>query len=154
MNPYVRVAYSASTFAWIPFAKRFERLFSPLQRIITYFASLPRYNYRRTEKEGEVYADRMWVSNTKSKEAGDKSWVNGVGRDTGLRMGVEKRATIWSGGKSKAEWRKEGHYEDYERVGTRGGYCGVRQLLVLKKEGDKSEGNWDNLIAMVPPLDI
>jgi hypothetical protein len=139
MNPYVRVAYDASTFSWIPFAKRFERLFSPLQQIITHLAHLPRWNYRRIDRDGVTYKDKRWVSNTQVKSDGGA---------------IERRATLNTGKKSNEEWAKEGHYEEFDRVGTRGGYCGVRQLLVLKKKDDEGEGNWDNLLAMVPPLDI
>ncbi|KAL3419258.1 hypothetical protein PVAG01_09480 [Phlyctema vagabunda] len=136
MNPYVRVAYDARSFANIPFAKRFERLFAPLQAIITPLAHLPRFNTRRTEKEGEVIKDRLWVS------------VKGQ-----VIRALDKRATLGSEG-SWGEWEKRGHYEDFDRVANRGGYCGVRQLLVLK-EGplQEGEGNWDNLLNQVPPLE-
>ncbi|KAH8589288.1 cryptococcal mannosyltransferase 1-domain-containing protein [Bisporella sp. PMI_857] len=135
MNPYVRVSYDEATFKWIPVAKRFERLFAVPQDIINRFASMPRFNYRRSEREGDKIKDRKWVSAHKK--------------------GSKKRATLGGGDmKGKEYWAHEGHYEEYERTATRGGYCGVRQLLVLKKEDDKSEGNWDNLLNQVPPLDV
>ncbi|KAH8653213.1 cryptococcal mannosyltransferase 1-domain-containing protein, partial [Tricladium varicosporioides] len=43
-------------------------------------------------------------------------------------------------------WKERGHYVDVERVATRGAYCGVRQLLVMKEgHREEGEGNWDNL---------
>lgn len=96
---------------------------------------MPRFNYRRTEREGDVVKDRVWVSTKKNAEPK-----------------VEKRATLGSA-KGKEYWAGEGHYKDFERTATRGGYCGVRQLLVLK-EGNTDDGNWDNLLDQVPPLDI
>ncbi|KUJ19515.1 uncharacterized protein LY89DRAFT_548849, partial [Mollisia scopiformis] len=62
MNPYVRTAYSASAHRHIWLAKRFERLFSPLQRMLNYFARMPRFNYRRAEKEGQLVQDKLWIS--------------------------------------------------------------------------------------------
>ncbi|KAH9210780.1 cryptococcal mannosyltransferase 1-domain-containing protein [Leptodontidium sp. 2 PMI_412] len=116
MNPYIRTSYSASTHSHIWLVKRFERLFSPVQRVLNYWAGMPRWNYRRLEREGEKVRDRLWISEY---------------------------------------WGNEGYYVDYERVAKRGGYCGVRQLLVMK-EGDvgEGEGNWDNLLDRVPPVDV
>ncbi|KAI5294333.1 hypothetical protein KEM52_004226, partial [Ascosphaera acerosa] len=57
MNPYVRVAYDPGTLAWLHFARRFERLFSPAQRLVSAIAGLPRFNPRRTELAGDTVAD-------------------------------------------------------------------------------------------------
>ncbi|KAG9246782.1 cryptococcal mannosyltransferase 1-domain-containing protein [Calycina marina] len=156
MNPYVRVAYNEMTFRFIPFAKRFERLFALPQDVIGRLAKLPRLNYRRGEKEGEKVRDRVWVVNKKvEKEKGWKEMLRIGGRATGGVGGLQGRATLGAGAtKSKEYWAQEGHYEDIERTAERGGYCGVRQLLVLKKEGDETPGNWDNLLDQVPPLEV
>lgn len=135
MNPYVRVSYDAGSQSRIWIAKRFERLFAIPQAIINRFAHMPRFNYRRTEREGDVVKDRVWISKNK---------------DSGAKVGT--RATLGSA-KGKEYWVGQGHYEDFERTATRGGYCGVRQLLVLK-EGNTDDGNWDNLLDLVPPLDL
>jgi len=145
MNPYVRVSYDASTFKFIPLAKRFERLFALPQDIISRLAKLPRFNYRRGEKEGQKIKDRVWISN--KQEEKKKGWKE--------ILGIGKRATLGAGEiKDKDYWAQQGHYEDFERTATRGGYCGVRQLLVLKKEDDNGPGNWDNLLDQVPPLEV
>ncbi|KAG4025250.1 hypothetical protein MFRU_062g00040 [Monilinia fructicola] len=54
--------------------------------------------------------------------------------------------------KPKGYWEKEGHYVDYERVARKGGYCGVRQLTMLR-EGviGVGEKGWENLRGEVPP---
>ncbi len=162
--------------------KRFERLASPLQRIINYFAKLPRWNYRRREKEGEVVRDRVWVrynstavvddGNSEPAGEGEGSletedvfeevgsedgtwqgmidrafWIRGIGR------GIQRRATI-ADLKDKAYWKGEGRYVEMDREAKRGGYCGVRQLLVVRENRTAGEGNWDNLLGMVPPLDV
>jgi len=43
----------------------------------------------------------------------------------------------------------------FNRTAKRGGYCGVRQLLVMK-EGklEEGEGNWDKLLDEVPPIEM
>lgn len=53
--------------------------------------------------------------------------------------------------KPKGYWEKEGRYVDYERVARTGGYCGVRQLTILK-EGviGAGEKGWENLKGEVP----
>ena len=156
MNPYVRVSYDASTQKHIWLAKRFERLFTWPQGIINYFAHMPRFNYRRAELEGEVVKDRLWVpknsgvTHERGEEMGDEgsTWQ-------GSKVEEEKkgkRATIGSG-KTKQYWDHEGTYVDINRTANRGGYCGVRQLLVLKEERIEGEGNWDNLLDEVPPLE-
>jgi hypothetical protein len=173
LNPYVRTAYSASAFKYIWIAKRFERLFAPLQGILNVFAHLPRWNYRRGEIEGRVYPDRLWISyHAKETEAealaaaeededineiggGGSQWQGVGGRDgmsgVGVR-GVVKRATLGKV-KGKEYWKNEGYYVDFNRTAKSGGYCGVRLLLVLK-EGNKDGGNWDNLLDQVPPFDL
>jgi hypothetical protein len=157
MNPFVRVAYDAGSFKNIWIAKRFERMFALLQRIINGFAHMPRWNYRRTEEEGQLVPDKLWISVNS-----DKTESELIAAATNLDFGsvddakksVSKRATL---GKvqSKEYWAEQGYYAPYNRTAKRGGYCGVRQLLVVKegvlKEG---EGNWDNLLSVVPPVDV
>lgn len=157
LNPYVRTAYSASAYTYIPVAKRFERLFSPLQRILNYFAHMPRYNYRREEKEGMLVPDKLWIS-THSNMTVEESIALAIGGPEPTHVlgnktsGLEKRATLGEA-KGKEYWGNEGYYVTFNRTARRGGYCGVRQLLVLK-EGATEGGNWDNLLDKVPPVDV
>ena len=163
MNPYVRTAYSAGAFKYIWLAKRFERIFAPLQRVLNVFAHLPRWNYRRGEIEGHVYPDRLWISNHATRteeqaiaEAEEEEDVSEIGSAEGQWQGgrgMVRRATLGKV-KGKEYWKNEGYYVDFNRTAKRGGYCGVRQLLVLK-EGNKGDGgNWDNLLDQVPPFDL
>lgn len=166
MNPFVRVAYDAQTFRHISLAIRFEALFAIPQRIINYFASMPRYNYRRSEIQGQTISDKLWIDvhsdlteaeyvALASMEAGSVLERELKGRELGERgTGIGKRETI-KATKTSEWWREQGYYVDFNRTARRGGYCGVRQLLVVK-EGRlaEGEGNWDNLMGVVPPLGI
>ncbi|RKF53166.1 putative glycosyltransferase family 69 protein [Erysiphe neolycopersici] len=150
MNPYVRTAYSAQALFWIPFTKRFERLMAPIQWIINLFAKLPRYNYRRLEKPGQIIDDRVWVNYNTTQNVTDidqenpRSYLRHTKGDS-----LDKSGTFWL---------KYGYYKDFQRPSTQGGYCGVRQLMVLREKGyskeDNGKGgkNWDNLLDSVPPL--
>ncbi|KAN0095703.1 glycosyltransferase family 69 protein [Hyaloscypha variabilis] len=165
MNPFVRVSYSASTQRSIWLAKRFEALFALLQALINTLAHMPRFNPRRAEVEGQVIEDRLWISlqSGKSEEAqvavamaefgsGSASTsqrnLEGVGE-----RGVEKRGQVGNL-HDKEYWHNEGYYIPFNRTARRGGYCGVRQLLVLKEERVEGEGNWDTLRGEIPPLDL
>ncbi|TVY80930.1 hypothetical protein LSUE1_G005706 [Lachnellula suecica] len=136
MNPYVRVSYDEKTQNRINFTKRFEQLFAIPQAIINHFAHMPVYNMRRAEIEGEDIQDRLWISS--------QNTTSNLGRReiVGAQLGNDY-------------WENKGHYVDFNRTATRGAYCGVRQLLVMK-EGklEKGEGNWNNLLNELPPLGL
>lgn len=211
MNPFVRVAYDAKSFSYIKYAQRFERLFAPWQAIINHFAHLPRFNDRRTEKEGDIVEDRLWVPNsfTKEREQAMIDLQRNFGRKYGSALDSTEIETktqdkrdlgdeesTWQGfdsssssyfsslvrslksraeipppsrimhakrqitsnprdgkmAKPKGYWEREGRYVDYERVARKGGYCGVRQLTILR-EGviGVGEKGWENLRGEVPP---
>jgi hypothetical protein len=172
MNPFVRVSYSARTQKWIWLAKRFEALLPLLQDIINRFAHMPRFNPRRAEVPGQIIPSKLWISSVSGKSEeeqvriAEESWNRGIADGkVGFgesRVGIPtmrgKRALV---GKvhDKSYWEKEGYYIPFNRTARRGGYCGVRQLLVLK-EGEKGEGegdgggNWDTLLGEIPPLDL
>ena len=48
-NPYVRVAYGTWTLWWLPFSRRFERLYSIPHNMINHLVGLPWQNDRREE---------------------------------------------------------------------------------------------------------
>ncbi|OBT97090.1 hypothetical protein VE01_04927 [Pseudogymnoascus verrucosus] len=150
MNPYVRVTYDASTYNYLWLAQRFERLFRGPQSIINSIAKLPRYNYRRAEAEGDIVDDREWVPNTTSRtrsDVGESSWQSSEMASSRVKRGSTEAA------KGKEYWDKKGHYVDVKREATRGAYCGVRSLLVLKESKGEGEGNWDTMLDEVPPLE-
>ncbi|PQE10794.1 Mannosyltransferase 1 CMT1 protein [Rutstroemia sp. NJR-2017a BBW] len=143
MNPFVRVAYDAGTWAGLGRVKRVERLFAGVQWVVNWAAGMPVFNDRRGEREGEVVRDRLWVR----KGAGEEE-INKREYIQGTSTGNQR--------KPKEYWLKEGFYVDYERVARRGGYCGVRQLTILRegKSGGEGEGKiemgWENLMGEVP----
>jgi Cryptococcal mannosyltransferase 1 len=176
MNPFVRVSYSAGTQKWIWLAKRFEALFSIPQAIINKLAHMPRFNPRRAEVEGDIIQDKLWISrkSKKSEEEQIKLAIAEFGNglmprsrkdssrsadlpgdpDMGpLRKRYAKRGLVGEL-KDKEYWRNEGYYVSFNRTARRGGYCGVRQLLVLKENRQEGEGNWDTLRGEIPPLDL
>jgi hypothetical protein len=121
---------------------------------------MPHFNPRRAEVEGQRVPDREWVMN-----AGGPSGGNGIGAKKGEGKGLESAwfgsgAVGWqavtAAAHSKAFWIQEGQYVDFERTARRGGYCGVRQLTVLKEGawGVGNGGNWDTIAGMVPPLKV
>jgi len=63
INPYVRVAYDVNTLSWLAFTRRFERLYSPIQRFLCWASDMPGYNPRRTEEAGQLVVNRVWVYN-------------------------------------------------------------------------------------------
>ncbi|KAI0129737.1 cryptococcal mannosyltransferase 1-domain-containing protein [Xylariales sp. AK1849] len=60
VNPYVRVAYTDGVLAWIPWVKRWERLFIVPQWIITHLVRLPTHNPHRTAREGDSFMEEIW----------------------------------------------------------------------------------------------
>jgi hypothetical protein len=167
MNPNVRVSYDADTQKHINIAKRFERLFAIPQAIINHFAHMPVFNARRAEVEGEIIQDRLWISlqnATMDVELGKKEKELGGEESTWQGSGVERKAAgtrmpmkrdIVGAQLGEDYWANKGYYVDYNRTATRGAYCGVRQLLVVKEgELEEGEGNWDNLLNELPPLEL
>ena len=51
-NPYVRVAYGSFTLWWLPFTRRFEKLYTLPHRIIDHLVGLPWPNPRRKPTQG------------------------------------------------------------------------------------------------------
>jgi len=171
MNPYVRVSYDSGTHSLLWLTKRFERLFIIPQSIISYFAHMPHYNQRRLETDGDMIHDRLWVpsnstlsqtqtqTQTPTDVLPETPTVEFGSEDTtwqGTDVQLQKRKIVGTGKGRKYEgyWEGKGHYVDFVRVAGSGGYCGLRQLTVLKEGPLKAgEGNWDNLRDEVPPLE-
>lgn len=106
LNPYIRVAYSSKTLSFLRIGRRFERLFAPLQKLLSASLGLPAENPRRIQKAGERYEDMVW-------EFDDAAWnVSG---------------------------NMSGGYRNITRVALPGGFCGVKQLLVLGEGNEVRE---------------
>jgi hypothetical protein len=157
MNPYVRVSYDAVSFSRLWIAHRFERLATIPQRIISYFAALPRPNLRRTEKEGDVVREKIWApknSKSKSKSEGEDSSGQEVRDDERRELDSyhqpHRRAHYIY---DPADfWHRNGYFVEHTRTAERGGYCGVRALLVLR-EGRWEHSNWEVLDSAIPPTE-
>ena len=114
MNPYVRVAYDYTTLKWLPFTRRFERLYTPVQSLINALAHLPGYNPRRTQQPGDRVVDKVWVWDEASQAA--------------MREGKAQNL--------------HGSFQSVERVATPGQFCGFRNLLYINEHPEEGEGKW------------
>ncbi|KAI0386507.1 glycosyltransferase family 69 protein [Hypomontagnella monticulosa] len=90
MNPYVRVAYTETTLAWLPWVRRFERLFSIPHAISSWVMSLPARNPHRTVQEGDSFTEEIWVG---EGNAGHWQLVQREGRN-GMFCGVREMQAI------------------------------------------------------------
>ncbi|KAH9907579.1 cryptococcal mannosyltransferase 1-domain-containing protein [Xylariomycetidae sp. FL2044] len=61
VNPYIRVAYRYDVLAWLPWVRRWERLFTLSHRLLTPLVGLPTQNPHRTVAEGETFIEEIWV---------------------------------------------------------------------------------------------
>ncbi|ORX93222.1 cryptococcal mannosyltransferase 1-domain-containing protein [Clohesyomyces aquaticus] len=60
VNPYIRVAYDQVTWDWLPFFRRYERMFQFLQYIVSKIG-YPEYNPRREHVAGARVEERVWI---------------------------------------------------------------------------------------------
>ncbi|THX88034.1 hypothetical protein D6D05_01921 [Aureobasidium pullulans] len=74
LNPYIRVAYSSRTLAFLHITRRFERVYTPFHKLIGWSLNLPTRNPRRMQEAGKSYEDMVWENNDpESMHAGDVS---------------------------------------------------------------------------------
>jgi hypothetical protein len=59
INPYIRVAYTKTTYEWLPFYQRFEHIFEYLQYIVSKIG-YPEYNPRRLHEPDEMVEEVVW----------------------------------------------------------------------------------------------
>lgn len=62
LNPYVRVAYSQSTFSLLGAAKRIEKLWFPVHVFANHLIGLPWSNARQTLEPGDLIDQTVWVN--------------------------------------------------------------------------------------------
>ena len=77
VNPFIRVAYSQATWDWLPFWRRYERIF----QFVQYFVSkigYPEHNPRRTHAAGSLVQEKVWIPNEHAKQQGSFEIVNRV----------------------------------------------------------------------------
>jgi hypothetical protein len=111
INPYIRVAYDAKSWSWLPFIRRIEHVFKTLQWVVSWIG-YPEYNPRRTEIAGETSTQIRWIYDDPS--------MNGEAlRDQGVEFAPENL---------HGEWR------DVREMAKPGGFCGQRRLFVMKPD--------------------
>ena len=132
MNPYVRVAYSPTVLRWLPFTRRFERLYPWAQSLINSISVRPSFNPRRTQQPGEQVTDRVWVWDEASQN------VLQILGESGLRVSHEAATTS----------NLNGSWQQVSRTATAGQFCGLRSLLYINEHPKFGEKSW--AVADVP----
>lgn len=101
MNPYIRVAYSPAVLRWLPFTRRFERLYSPVHTLVNAIAKRPGHNPRRLHQPDTMVTDRVWTWRD-SADQEPKDGLDGAFQDV-------SRASLPGGfcGMRKASWINE-----------------------------------------------
>ena len=78
VNPFVRVAYSERTLSWIPFVRRFERLFTLLHSVVDWIAGMPRLNPLRFQQEEDEVGGFCSIKGLQvmreNAKPGEKNW--------------------------------------------------------------------------------
>ncbi|WEW61701.1 hypothetical protein PRK78_007193 [Emydomyces testavorans] len=69
INPYIRVAYSPTTWEWMRSFWRYERVFTNFQYIVNtvFYRS---YNPRRLHNPGQLVKEKVWVTDTQKPQRG------------------------------------------------------------------------------------
>lgn len=102
MNPYVRVAYSASILPWLSFTKRFERLYPPIHTLVNWIANRPSFNPRQRQEPGDTVVNDVW------------HWDTAMNAMPG-EVGGHPR----------------GHFAEVTRKALPGGFCGMRKMSYM-----------------------
>ncbi|KAK3696900.1 hypothetical protein LTR37_017730 [Vermiconidia calcicola] len=118
MNPYVRVAYSDSVLAWLPFTKRFERLYPFVQAVVNAIGQRPSYNPRQSQEPGDEVVDQLWQWDEESPVA--------------LRKSTDGELSN----------RLHGSFQDAKRIARPGQFCGRRRQTYMRERTGKGEGHW------------
>ncbi|GFF34157.1 alpha-1,3-mannosyltransferase CMT1 [Aspergillus udagawae] len=91
MNPYVRVAYTPRTLAWLGTTRRFERLYARAHDLLNRVVGLPWYNPRRAEVPGSKVKREVWVPDETLQKGGSFRMVEVTAGNDGFcgRRGME-----------------------------------------------------------------
>lgn len=120
VNPYIRVAYSARSHAWLAFTRRFERLYTIPHYVANTLARLPGRQLRRTEEPGDKVTHHEWVYDGPE-----------------LPIAANQTVTI----------EEMGHWANVQRLARPGGFCGYRFMLSLKEHWEPGERMWEKIEA-------
>lgn len=91
MNPFVRVAYTTRTLAWLGTTRRFEGLYVRVHDLLNRAVGLPRENPRRTEVPGSKVKREVWVPEEGLQNGGSFRLVEVTAGNDGFcgRRGME-----------------------------------------------------------------
>jgi hypothetical protein len=131
INPYIRVAYTKTTYAWLPFYQRFERIFEYLQFIVSKIG-YPEHNPRRLHEAGEMVDDVVWLT---AQQLHDSK----VSHHPSSKMVA-----------TPFEEASQAAFSFVHRQAAPGGFCGQRRMFVMKEdlESANTDGtgkNWENI---------
>jgi Cryptococcal mannosyltransferase 1 len=84
MNPYIRVAYDATTLSWLGWSRRIERLYTPFQYMINLMVGLPRHNPRRAEKAWQEVQEKVWLPDAALPEGGSFTVMDRIATHAGF----------------------------------------------------------------------
>jgi hypothetical protein len=126
INPYIRVAYDVRSHSWLEFTRRFERLYIFMQSFVNWLVSRPPHQPRRAEAPGQTVQRNEWI-------------FDGPAQDDFNRTALRGDALT-------DEVASYGHWERVGQVVTPGGFCGGRQLLLLRPQPwTPGERIWDKV---------
>jgi hypothetical protein len=91
MNPFVRVAYTPRTLAWLGTTRRFERLYARVHDLLNRVVGLPWYNPRRAEVPGSKVKREVWAPDEGVQNGGSFRMVEVTAGNDGFcgRRGME-----------------------------------------------------------------
>ncbi|THX03628.1 hypothetical protein D6D13_07583 [Aureobasidium pullulans] len=122
MNPFVRVAYSEATFRWLHLTRRFERLYALPHLWLSSLVGIPFLNDRQFQQGDQSVENLVWSM------------------ENHYPLVIPTKESLHSD-------LLEGCYQRTTQKAQPGGFCGVRQLSVLKAERKSGERMWKSLSA-------
>jgi hypothetical protein len=130
LNPYVRVAYDASSWSWLPFIRRIERVFTILQYIVSAIG-YPEFNPRRTKEAGDKITIEQWTYDDENYN-GERYNRTAIAVANGIKL--------------PGKWLKK------DKTLSPGEFCGQRRLFVMKTDLQEANSghagpNWEKVRA-------
>ncbi|KAH0174711.1 hypothetical protein KCU67_g622, partial [Aureobasidium melanogenum] len=125
MNPFIRVAYTKTSFKWLQLTRRFERLYALPHLWASWLVGLPFRNPRQFQEEGDSVDNLVWSMHDHSQNSSSDTIVD------------ETFATN----------PYNGCFQRLKQRARPGGFCGISQLSVLRAERKPGEKMWKSLPA-------
>jgi hypothetical protein len=148
VNPYVRVSYSIDGLAWLAWVKRWERLFTIPQAIISAILNMPTHNPHRAVQEGDGFMEELWINSGDGGgywEKAQRKARNGlfceVREMQTILMGKSFRLWTWSTPRKPAEQNSD--YDDDVDLNSRRPHGG--QELAEQQDSCRSDFEFPNI---------